>query len=152
MNSLEFIESNNEEVFQNNGVTIDVCVHFIANSTLNPESKSSITMMSLKDEQELKKTLRQIHYLKNYSDEYEIKFSINFDQVNGPIKHHLYDDQVVLVTEKDINQQIQAYRLYEDDREELNNLKQKMSRRMDTMDRPLLDNYQMQNDDTLLQE
>lgn len=120
---IRFIESNNEEVFQANGVTIDVCVHFLANETKYPLSKSSIIMLSLKDEKELHKTLREIHYLKNYSDEYEIKYSINFDQLSGPIKHHLYDDQVILITQMDINQQIQAYRIYEDDREELNNLK-----------------------------
>lgn len=80
-------------------------------------------MLSLRDERELKKTLREIHHLRNYSDEYEIKISISFDQIDGKYKHHLYDDQVVLVTETDLNKQIKAYRMYEDDREELNNLK-----------------------------
>ena len=60
-------------------------------------------MLSLKDDRELKKTLREIHQLKNYSDEYEIKFSISFDQIDGRNKHHLYDDQVVLMTEMDLN-------------------------------------------------
>lgn len=65
--------------------------------------KSSIIMLSLRDERELRKTFSEIHQLKNYSDEYEIKFSISFDQIDGRYKHHLYDDQVVLVTDMDLN-------------------------------------------------
>jgi hypothetical protein len=56
---------------------------------------------------------------------------------------------VVLVTEMDLNQQIKMYRNYEDDREELNNLKQKMIRRIDYMQRPLLEPKFMHSVDTM---
>ena len=42
----------------------------------------------------------------------------------------------------DLNKQIKAYRMYEDDREELGRLKQKMIRKIDHMQRPLLENLQ----------
>jgi hypothetical protein len=90
-------------------------------------------MLSFRDQRELKKTLKEIHLLKNFSDQYEIKFSINFDQLIKNSKHHYYDDHVVVTTEKDLNQQINEYRNYEDDKEELKLLKQKMIRRMENL-------------------
>jgi hypothetical protein len=78
-----------------------------------------------------------VHFCLNFGSQWDICFSINFERHAGPVTHNLYDDQVVLMTDADLNQQIQAYRLYEDESEELNNLK-RMHRRMYKRESPQL--------------
>ena len=74
-----------------------------------------------------------------YSEEFEVKFSINFDR---NVMEKYYDNQIIVPTDMDINEQIQEYKHYETDREEMHNLKQQMIKKMESpgITRPLLEN------------
>lgn len=106
---------------------MDLCVHIISKVD---NQVSRLIMLSLSNHKDLERCLSEIHNLNNFSDRYQISFSINFDRIRENVSE-IFDEQIVIETKNNLNRQLDDYRQYEDEKELLKNLKQKFMKRLE---------------------
>ncbi|CAD8077677.1 unnamed protein product [Paramecium sonneborni] len=120
----EFVDESNSEIFNKKQILLDICFHILG------IQQSSLIILTTQKILDFQQTLRELHYIVNYKSEYQIKVSVNFEKQDFNIKRY-YDNQIVINTINDINKQIMTYQRYEEDKEELNNLKMQMQRKIE---------------------
>ncbi|CAK78049.1 unnamed protein product (macronuclear) [Paramecium tetraurelia] len=120
----EFIDESNSEIFNKKQILLDICFHILG------FQQSSLIILTTQKLLDFQQTLRELHYIVNYKSEYQIKVSVNFEKQDFNVKRY-YDNQIVINTINDINKQITMYQRYEEDKEELNNLKMQMQRKIE---------------------
>ncbi|CAK82391.1 unnamed protein product (macronuclear) [Paramecium tetraurelia] len=120
----EFIDESNSEIFNKKQILLDICFHILG------IQQSSLIILTTQKLLDFQQTLRELHYIVNYKSEYQIKVSVNFEKQDFNVKRY-YDNQIIINTINDINKQITTYQRYEEDKEELNNLKMQMQRKIE---------------------
>ncbi|CAD8156227.1 unnamed protein product [Paramecium pentaurelia] len=120
----EFIDESNREIFNKKQILLDICFHILG------IQQSSLIILTTQKLLDFQQTLRELHYIVNYKSEYQIKVSVNFEKQDFNVKRY-YDNQIIINTINDINKQITTYQRYEEDKEELNNLKMQMQRKIE---------------------